>query len=54
MHERGLCVLGAGQALVERASGGAERVAHPLCRPRVTYVVRAARILTILKFYKIR
>ena len=43
MHERGLCVLGAGQALVERVSGGAERVAHPLCRPRVTDVVRAAR-----------
>jgi hypothetical protein len=43
VHERGLCVLGAGQALVERASGGAERVAHPLCRPRVTDVVRAAR-----------
>ena len=43
MHERGLCVLGAGQALVERVSGGAERVAHPLCRPRVTDVVRATR-----------
>ena len=34
VRERGLRVLGdAGQALDERASGGAKRIAHPLCRP---------------------